>query len=226
MTEEEEVSTLPPPDQTNPLNHTLSPILPLSCPLCECSCPTTIPPSIPLPPKTQQEVLDDESSFTYEEISDNRVGVFRQEKELDIEYSFDQVASSTEDISVLEQISARQQYSLSTLVWTGVACFVAGMVISVALGFLCLRMCRHDTTASVTSSNVSLVKPSPIEKPVHMDSGYNTPTATTQQNNATNNNKNSINMLVNVQPKTATVKSARTMINCTNTLQKVKRIYL
>ena len=39
------------------------------------------------------------TGFTYEEISDNRVGVFRQEKELNIEYSFDQVASSTEDIS-------------------------------------------------------------------------------------------------------------------------------
>jgi len=219
---EDDPTTLPPSD---PLNHTISPILPLSCPLCECSCPTTIPPSIPIPPKTHEEVLDDQSSYTYEEISDNRLGVFRQEKELNIQYSFDEVATSTEDITVLEQKSSIQQYSLGTVVWTGIACFVAGIVISLLIGFLCLRVCRFDTTASVTSSNVSLVKPSPIEKPVHVDSGYNTPTST-QQNNSTNNNKNSINMLVNVQPKTATVKSARTMMNCTNTLQKVKRIYL
>ena len=46
----------------DPLDQTISPIFPPDCPMCECSCPTTIPPSVPIPQQPDQGSLDNQSS--------------------------------------------------------------------------------------------------------------------------------------------------------------------
>jgi len=101
-----------------------------------------------------------------------------------------------------------------------VATGLASLVLGFLFGFFVSRLCNHKSSASVTSSNVSLVKPCPIDKPLNVDSGYTTPT------NSDNNNTNkNINILMNIQSK-ASGKTERTKLTCTGTLQKVKRVYL
>jgi len=88
------------------------------------------------------------------------------------------------------------------------------------VAFFVSRLSNHKSSGSVTSSNISLVKPCPIDKPLNVDSGYTTPT-----NPDNNNAKKSMNILMNIQSK-ATGKTERTKLTCTGTLQKVKRVYL
>merc|ERR1719433_70035 len=78
------------------------------------------------------------------------------------------------------------------------------------------RLCSHKSSASVTSSSVSLVKPCPLDKPVHVDSGYTTPT------NCDNNNSNkNTNILTNgnTSKPTSNSKLERTKLSCTETHQ-------
>merc|ERR1719356_2199068 len=103
---------------------------------------------------------------------------------------------------------------------TGLASAVLGFL----SGWLLSRLCSHKSSASVTSSNVSLVKPCPLDKPVNVDSGYTTPT-----NCDNNNSSKNVNILMNSnqsKPTSANSKLERTKLSCTGTLQKVKRVYL
>ena len=50
--------------------------------------------------------------------------------------------------------------AVTIAVVTGLASLVLGFL----AGFLVSRLCGHKSSASVTSSNVSLVKPCPLDK--------------------------------------------------------------
>jgi len=115
--------------------------------------------------------------------------------------------------------------TLTKAVTIAVVTGLASLVLGFLSGFFISRLCSHKSSASVTSSNVSLVKPCPLDKPVNVDSGYTTPT------NCDNNNSNkNINILMNGNQSkpsnSVTSKLERTKISCTGTLQKVKRVYL
>merc|ERR1719461_2701633 len=119
--------------------------------------------------------------------------------------------------------------SLTKAITIAVVTGVSSMVLGFLLGFFISRICSHKSSASVTSSNVSLVKPCPLDKPVNVDSGYTTPT-----NCDNNNSSKNINILMNSSQSKAPGSSStsvsskleRTKLSCTGTLQKVKRVYL
>lgn len=203
----------------------------LSCPSCVCTCPTSAPlPTLVATPYIMDNITTNEDN---EDEDDTSEGI-HQESEAIVVQDFRSVEKLDEFSSPLrvesEVTSSSKQESLVVLtltkavtiaVVTGLACLVLGFL----SGFFISRLCSHKSSASVTSSNVSLVKPCPLDKPVNVDSGYTTPT------NCDNNNSNkNINIIMNGNQSkpsnSVSSKLERTKMSCTGTLQKVKRVYL
>lgn len=160
-------------------------------------------------------VNDDFEQHTVEELES-----FHQEKEAYIQLEPEKSLPLTNEQEVSATKSGEHLLSRDKAVIIAVATGLASLVLGFLFGFFVSRLCNHKSSASVTSSNVSLVKPCPIDKPLNVDSGYTTPT------NSDNNNTNkNINILMNIQSK-ASGKTERTKLTCTGTLQKVKRVYL
>jgi len=210
----------------NPISSTLSPNSHITeCPLCECTCPTLSPIIQIQPTPTEESSLNSTKlGLVYEEFEKNNIEEFQsavQEKEAYTQLEPEEKSLPlTNEQEVSATKSGEHLLSQDKAVIIAVATGLASLVLGFLCGFFVSRLCNHKSSASVTSSNVSLVKPCPIDKPLNVDSGYTTPT------NSDNNNTNkNINILMNIQSK-ATGKTERTKLTCTGTLQKVKRVYL
>jgi len=169
-------------------------------------------------------MFSSELGLVYEEFEKNNIEEFQsavQEKEAYTQLEPEEKSLPlTNEQEVSATKSGEHLLSQDKAVIIAVATGLASLVLGFLCGFFVSRLCNHKSSASVTSSNVSLVKPCPIDKPLNVDSGYTTPT------NSDNNNTNkNINILMNIQSK-ATGKTERTKLTCTGTLQKVKRVYL
>jgi len=212
--------------QSIPISSTLSSNLHITeCPLCECTCPTLSPiMKIHPTPSGESSLNSTTIGILVKEIDQNYVEEMEEEIHLK-EEAYNQlepevILRPTNEQEVSAMKSEEHLLSLDKAVIIAVATGLASLVLGFLCGFFVSRLCNHKSSASVTSSNISLVKPCPIDKPLNVDSGYTTPT------NPDNNNTNkSMNILMNIQSKAAG-KTERTKLTCTGTLQKVKRVYL
>jgi len=204
------------------------------CPTCTCACPTLTPivqatPYIMESSATNDsrggdEVLNDD----YDEAIDNNLNAAVVVQDFSPQQlpSLSAPLQIEPDVTSTKSEETESSLSLTKAVTIAVVTGLASLVLGFLSGFFISRLCSHKSSASVTSSNVSLVKPCPLDKPVNVDSGYTTPT------NCDNNNSKNINILMNnsnnQSKPTSTVSSKleRTKLSCTGTLQKVKRVYL
>jgi len=207
-----------------PISSTLSPISHITeCPLCECTCPT-LSPIIKIHPTPPEESSFNSTSILLDDIDQNDVEeiendvLHEKEDYTQLEPEVFQPSTNEQEVSAMK--SEEHLLSLDKAVIIAVATGLASLVLGFLCGFFVSRLCNHKSSASVTSSNISLVKPCPIDKPLSGDSGYTTPT-----NPDNNNTKKSMNILMNIQSKTVG-KTERTKVTCAGTLQKVKRVYL
>jgi len=211
-------------DSLIPISSTLSPKLHTTeCPFCECTCPT-FSPVIEIQPTPKEERNSNSTSILANEIDQKVEEAVKddilQEQEAYTQIEPENILPLTNDQEVSAKVSGEHLLSLDKAVIIAVATGLASLVLGFLSGFFVSRLCNHKSSASVTSSKVSLVKPCPIDKPLNVDSGYTTPT--NPDNNNTNKN---LNILMNIQSK-ASGKTERTKLTCTGTLQKVKRVYL
>jgi len=225
------------------LSSTLSPLhVPehiIECPTCQCSCPTLSPihlsqatPYIMENSSTNAVGLEEgriKNEEEYEDFSENLIdnaAIVVQDFGPQDQSHFSSPLQIAPDVSSTKSEDSGIVLSLTKAITIAVVTGVSSMVLGFLLGFFISRVCSHKSSASVTSSNVSLVKPCPLDKPVNVDSGYTTPT------NCDNNNSKNINILMNntsnqSKPSSSvSSKLERTKLSCTGTLQKVKRVYL
>jgi len=202
-----------------------------ACPACACHCPPVLPvlPDLPvLQPGSHTTLSSNGSRGGFDEV-DNELDYGWQENEAPLKQEIEneklQQVKTEPDVTSNETDDARESLPLSMAITIALVTGLASLVLGFLSGFFVSRLCSHKSSASVTSSNVSLVKPCPLDKPVNVDSGYTTPT-----NCDNNNSSKNINILMNgnqsKQSVSGSSKLERTKLSCTGTLQKVKRVYL
>jgi len=191
------------------------PLTTTACPTCQCNCPTGT--TLPVPEKKLIE-FDIETELLgadYNLIEDPIAAPSIQREIFQSSTEYDVIGESTD---VLKEAN-EESLTVNKVILIILATSLASLIVGFLCGFFMNRVCSIKSSASVTSSNVSLMKPSPLDRPTNADSGYTTPTNT--DNNNTNKN---FNMIMNLPMKKP--KPERAKMTCTGTLQKVKRVYL
>jgi semaphorin 6 len=159
---EEVVSPSPTPISSTASSTLVPPSSSTPCPTCQCNCPTIWPPSI-----TEHNLgdMDNVSSSEVEEIEHLYVDDPIASPSIDREYIDIEPSQKLSDIhSEVSATVKEKKMSLKKVIIIIVATSLASLLLGFIGGVFVSRMCSIKSSASVTSSNVSLMKPSPLEK--------------------------------------------------------------
>jgi len=164
---------------------TISPVhVPLStecptCPICTCTTISPVHPILSIQPKSipspylveknatntsQSDDLTDERDNSQNEDFEENIAIVVQEFDPEKLPQFSSPLIIEPDVTSTKSEEEAQVLSLTMAVTIAVVTGLASLVLGFLSGFFISRLCSHKSSASVTSSNVSLVKPCPLDK--------------------------------------------------------------